>query len=48
MSPGAAPWIGASPFRIYHMSHNTCTVKPVLSDHIKQDMLLAFQTGCCL
>ena len=24
------------------------TVKPVLSDHIKQDMFLAFQKGCCL
>ena len=24
------------------------TVKPVLSDHIKQDMFLAFQTGGCL
>ena len=23
-------------------------VKPVLSDHIKQDILLAFQTGDCL
>ena len=26
----------------------TCTVKPVLSDHIKQDIFLAFQTGGCL
>ena len=24
------------------------TVKPVLSDHIKQDIFLAFQTGGCL
>ena len=28
---------------------NECnTVKPVLSDHIKQDIFLAFQTGGCL
>ena len=27
---------------------HTCTVKPVLSDHIKQDMFLTFQTGGCL
>ena len=26
----------------------TCTVKPVSSDHIKQDIFLAFQTGGCL
>ena len=26
----------------------TCTVKPVLSDHIKQDIFLDFQTGGCL
>ena len=25
-----------------------CTVKPVFSDHIKQDIFLAFQTGGCL
>ena len=25
-----------------------CTVKPVLSDHIKQDIFLAFQTDGCL
>ena len=24
---------------------NICTVKPVLSDHIKQDIFLGFQTG---
>ena len=24
-----------------------CTVKPMLSDHIKQDIFLAFQTGGC-
>ena len=24
------------------------TVKPVLSDHLKQDIFLAFQTGGCL
>ena len=26
----------------------TCTVKPVLSYHIKQDIFLVFQTGGCL
>ena len=25
-----------------------CTVKPVMRDHIKQDIFLAFQTGGCL
>ena len=28
--------------------HQPFTVKPVLSIHIKQDIFLAFQTGCCL
>ena len=28
--------------------HATTPVKPVLSDHIKQDIFLAFQTGGCL
>ena len=28
--------------------HNGYTVKPVLSDHIKQDFFLAFQTDGCL
>ena len=35
-----------------HMYYNNSTldntIKPVLSDHIKQDIFLAFQTGCCL
>ena len=25
-----------------------CTVKPVLSEHIKEEIVLAFQTGGCL
>ena len=29
-------------------SFSKTTVKPVLSDHIKQDIFLAFQTGVCL
>ena len=27
---------------------NTDTVEPVLSDHIQQDIVLAFQTGGCI
>ena len=30
------------------MLYKCYTVKSVLSDHIKQDILLAFQTGGCL
>ena len=29
------------------LTANTAAVKPVLSDHIKQDTFLAFQTGGC-
>ena len=33
---------------IEHPKQIWCTVKPVLSNHIKQDIFLAFQTGGCL
>ena len=36
--------IGSSPT----INYQDITVKPVLSDHIKQDIFLAFQTGGCL
>ena len=31
-----------------HTSFTLTTVKPVLSEHIKQDIFWAFQTGGCL
>ena len=35
-------------FYFNNVVHLDSTVKPVLSDYIKQDMLLAFQVGGCL
>ena len=35
-------------FQTFHYKTSQHTVKPVLSDHIKQNIFLAFQTGGCL
>ena len=32
----------------YELVFSLSTVKPVLSDHLQQDIVLAFQTGGCL